>query len=772
MPFRFTDPARYRYRKGCFFLGLDDDGNETGVMLERHAVMIGGARSGKGAAVLIPNARRWHGTVLGIDPKGENVEKTYRDRQAMGQAVYALDPYHAANIPPELRAAFNPLAAVDPTSRSARSQVQAIGNGLIAAYDEKHGEWTNTAREILAGICGYVIAAYAPEHRTFRTVRALLNQPDQLTDANGEPILDANGEPQGLYITAQRMLDCIAFGGIVRSAANQIMRGITSEKSVEKDAISQAQRHTSWLDDEPIAETLDRSTFSLSDLKTGKASVFLVIPPEHLKTSSAYLRLFVQCAIAAMAAGGQKGSPCLFLLDEFFALGKLDDVETAIGLLPSYGVHLVPFLQNLGQLYKLYGSEGATTFLTNADASIFFGNAGDQMALEYVSRRIGPLTPDEITESPPEPEPFVPLPQPFPVPFRPKSQPQTTSWGSSPEASGFVRADETNAMREWQDENTAAEAAHRAREEAKMREWATANAKAQEEHNARQRARQAVYDHHMRQVNQPRLTPSEIEKLTGKPDGAQVASSMIVFAKAGDVLNLQLAPYFRTFIPPASRSTTARAEATAAPVSDAPVSDARYNWARGLPVAWVSDSGTRWFDLPDQPREMPDQMPPLVAKLANAAPFWSVYGRSVLYTEGNYETGTPTQYDLQDGRGGWRMEWDHESELKPPRFSIWWRPQVEWHRDNLAAMIAEAQKTITRQKWRLVLADRELIGDLERHIEIWKFHGEKVDKILRLLKGREYMIRKADKWKNSIDLPEVDADFVLKYSQQKSQETA
>ena len=71
-----------------------------------------------------------------------------------------------------------------------------------------------------------------------------------------------------------------------------------------------------------------------------------------------------------------------------------------------------------------------------------------------------------------------------------------------------------------------------------------------------------------------------------------------------------------------------------------------------------------------------------------------------------------------------------------------------------------------------MLADRELIGDLERHIEIWKFHGEKVDKILRLLKGREYMIRKADKWKNSIDLPEVDADFVLKYSQQKSQETA
>lgn len=567
MPFEFTNSARYRFRKGGFFLGLDDDGNETGVMLERHGVMIGGARSGKGAAVLIPNARRWHGTLLNIDPKGENVEKTYQERQAMGQAVYALDPYHAANIPPDLRAAFNPLAAIDPSSRSARAQVQAIGNGLIVSHNAEHAEWTNTAREMLAGICGYVIASYPPELRTFRTVRALLNQPDQLTDAAGEPLLDGNGEPQGLYITAQRMLDCIAFGGIVRSAANQIMRGITAEKSVEQGALGQAQRSTSWLDDEPIAETLDRSTFSLSDLKTGKASVYLVIPPEHLKTSSAYLRLFVQCAIQAMATGGQKGSPCLFLLDEFFALGKLDDVETAVGLLPSYGVHLVPFLQNLGQLQKLYGRDGATTFLTNADAVIFFGNSGDDMALEYISRRIGPLTPDEITQAPPKPVPFVPLPQPTPTPFQATGQPQTRAyngwedqkiWKSDDESREILRADQENAMRQWQVGNSRAEALHRAAEDAKMREWATANAKALEEHNARQRARQAVYDHHMRQVNQPRLTPAEIEKLTSKPDGAQVALSMIVFAKAGDILNLHLAPYFRAFAVAGPKLTTGR----------------------------------------------------------------------------------------------------------------------------------------------------------------------------------------------------------------------
>lgn len=567
MAFQFTDAARYRFRRGCVFLGLDQDNHETGILPERHCLVVGGARSGKGAAILIPNARRWEGTVLCIDPKGENAEHTFKQREAMGQAVHVLDPFHKANVPERLRAAFNPLAAIDPKSRTARADVQAVGDGLIVNHNEGHMEWTSTARSILSGICAYVINAYEPEHRTFRTVRQLLTQPDQVTDINGQPILDENGEPQGLYITAQRMLDHVAFGGIIRQAAQEIIAGITANKGVERDALSQAKRHTSWLDDDPIADTLDHSTFSLSDLKTGAASIYVVIPPEYLKTASAYLRLFVQCAISAMAKGGQNGARCLFLLDEFFALGKLDDIEMAVGLLPSYGVHLMPFVQNLGQLYKLYGKEGATTYLTNSDAVIFFGNVGDQMALEYMSRRIGPLTPDEIAAAPPEPEPFNPLPQPVPEAFKgqlPPSSTAATAWiGDVSQAQRDSNSvSNENAVRNWQAANTREEAAHRAAEDAKMREWATNNAAAQEEHNARQRARQAVYDHHMRQVNQPRLTPSEIERMTGKPDGAQVALSMIVFAKAGDTLNLLLAPYFRQ-TPPVRQS---QPRATPAPL--------------------------------------------------------------------------------------------------------------------------------------------------------------------------------------------------------------
>ena len=45
----------------------------------------------------------------------------------------------------------------------------------------------------------------------------------------------------------------------------------------------------------------------------------------------------------------------LFLLDEFAALGRLEAVERAMGLMAGYGLQLWPILQDMGQLKDLYG---------------------------------------------------------------------------------------------------------------------------------------------------------------------------------------------------------------------------------------------------------------------------------------------------------------------------------------------------------------------------------------------------------------------------------
>lgn len=382
MPFQFNSPVPYRFKAGDIFLGVDDQGQEIGLETERHAITVAGAGSGKGAAIIIPNLLRWPHAALCIDPKGENAERTYQAREAMGQTVGVLDPFHAADVPERLRVSINVLSGIDPASRTARGDVETIADGLVKRADPRHAQWDDGAAAVLAGVIAYVLADPPPEGASLPLIRRVLLQ-----------------GKDDLYADAQRMLACDACGGLARAAGATIMAALESDKGMEKDFLGGARRHSAWLDDPAIADVLAASSFNLAALKNGKGTLYLVLPPHYIDSKAAFLRLFVRSALNTMAAGGSgKGGRCLFLLDEFYALGKLDIVAKAAGLMRSYGVSLFPFLQDLGQLQELYGVKGAETFFGNADAHVFFGNS-DTVTLQYVSDRIGRLTPDEITTS-------------------------------------------------------------------------------------------------------------------------------------------------------------------------------------------------------------------------------------------------------------------------------------------------------------------------------------------------------------------------------------
>ena len=79
--------------------------------------------------------------------------------------------------------------------------------------------------------------------------------------------------------------------------------------------------------------------------------------------------------------------PILFLLDEFAALGRLEAVERAMGLMAGYGLQLWPILQDMSQLRALYGPK-ANTFVANAGVLQTFG-VNDLETAEWLSRLLG-----------------------------------------------------------------------------------------------------------------------------------------------------------------------------------------------------------------------------------------------------------------------------------------------------------------------------------------------------------------------------------------------
>lgn len=491
-----ADPARYPYREGSLFLGHDDKGREIGLATERHAITIAGSGAGKGACLLIPNALRWPHNLLVVDPKGEVAAATWQAREALGQSVHVLDPFHVADVPDRLRASFNPLAALDPERRTAREDVLVIADGLVKRSDPKHEEWYDGAVSLLAGLIAFAVHTAPPALRSFAGLRTLLLQPS---------------EP--LYATGQAMLDCPAFGGLAKEAGVMLMTACEAEKAIEKDFLSGARRATSWMDSPPVAEVLASSSFDLAALKSGAASVFLVLPPDYLDTHGAFLRLFVRSAMSAMMRDGATvNRRCLFLLDEFAALGRLDAVAKGMGIMRGYGLHLWPFLQDLGQLHDLYGASVTETFFANADADIFFG-LRDMTTLDYVSRRVGLVDTKEIGEAP-------------------------TMGSGAPVLTGATVGALMGGSRNNATRTTGAVVGAGIG----VLGAALQNLAAHEK-----QAEMNAYNQRAMKVGRPRLSYEEIQALTGIGDGDKVARGMFAFVKAGDALLLRPAPYF---VPP------------------------------------------------------------------------------------------------------------------------------------------------------------------------------------------------------------------------------
>lgn len=470
MAYQFADPTPHRYKAGDIFLGVDERGREIGIQTERHAIAIAGARSGKGAALLIPNLLRWPENTLTIDPKGENCERTYQARLAMGFPVVALDPFHIADIPASIRGGFNPLHGLTPATRRVREKIMMLADGMVVSHDPKHTDWVDGTRTILAGLIAYNVEKAPAEHRNLNLVRQTLMQGND-----------------ALKTDAEEMMTCTGCGGLATAAGVSILTALSSTKGIERDCLNKAREVTKWLDSDEIKAMLSASSFSMDDLKSGKLSLFLILSPDDIEHYAMFFRLFVRSALSTMLEGGSgKGNRCLFLLDEFYSLGKLDIVAKSAGLMPSYGVHLFPFLQDLGQLQTLYGAMGAETFFGNADAHIFFGNS-DPLTLKFVSERLGKLTPEEVRSGPPAAKTF-------------DSWRDTTLFEGEEAAKQRLAAERENSMND--------------------------------------------YRHAMHHVGNPRLTPQQVAALVGKDDADKVARSMIVFGKRGAVFNLGLAPYF------------------------------------------------------------------------------------------------------------------------------------------------------------------------------------------------------------------------------------
>jgi AAA+ superfamily predicted ATPase len=336
---------------------------------DRGFLTVAGSRAGKGRSAIIPNLLLWPGSALVIDPKGTNAAVTAARRGTgggrvtafLGQKVYVVDPF--AIVPGTTSARFNPLAAVDPASAHYAEEIDMLADALVVREgDGEASHWDESARMIIGGLADFLIRSRP--NATLPDLRHALTADEAERD--------------------QLFIDMSAAGGAARTAAALVLNAGPNERG---SFFTTALRNTQWLESQALSAVLAESDFDIRDIKKKSMTVYVVLPPEHLEPHKRFMRLFVNLAIRGMSSGGKPAYPVLFLLDEFYSLGRLSLIEKSSGLLSGYGLKLWPVIQNIGQLKHLYPNN-FETFVANAGAVQCFG-LNDKTTSEYLVSRLG-----------------------------------------------------------------------------------------------------------------------------------------------------------------------------------------------------------------------------------------------------------------------------------------------------------------------------------------------------------------------------------------------
>ncbi|OPH82440.1 type IV secretory system conjugative DNA transfer family protein [Nitrobacter vulgaris] len=370
----------------ALFVGQLDDGSYVGVTDDRHCLTVAGSRAGKGTTLIVPNLALYGGSILCIDPKGENARLTAARRRAMGQDVYVLDPFGVSGEAEQ--ASYNPFDDLDPSDPAFIDDVTLLADSLIADKNLKDPHWDEAARELIKGLILHLkLNSPFADKQNLYEMRRILSNPALLA-------------PQVIEMEESDALD-----GVLAAIGNSFE--LKPER--ERDSVlSTALRHTEFLDSPGMREVLAGGApakKTLSSLRALRAShrtagakpvtIYLCLPASRMPTHSRWLRAVINFALAMLEKDAQDQGPnekpsgpaVLFLMDEFSSLGHMPSMAIAAGLMAGFGVRLWPFLQDLSQLQQHY-EKSWESFVGNAGAQLFFGNT-DLTTLRHVSERLG-----------------------------------------------------------------------------------------------------------------------------------------------------------------------------------------------------------------------------------------------------------------------------------------------------------------------------------------------------------------------------------------------
>ncbi len=267
-----------------------------------HSMIVAPVGAGKSTGLVIPFLMTCAESCVVVDFKGELATITADRRRRMGKVVI-LDPYGLVTKSRKLKrdaARFNPLDFIAADER-AFDECNDLAKALVVrGGEEKDPHWNDKAEEIIAGIAATTVFYGQKDkgRRSLQDVREIVAHPQK-------------------FATAQELM--LQQGGMLARWGAQLGHIRGEEWG---SVMSTTTRHLRFLDTPAVAHNTQASSFDPVQLRQGRMTVYLVLPPEHARAQSGLLRLWIGSLFRACLRGGLgERRKVHFVLDEAAALG-------------------------------------------------------------------------------------------------------------------------------------------------------------------------------------------------------------------------------------------------------------------------------------------------------------------------------------------------------------------------------------------------------------------------------------------------------------------
>ena len=250
-----------------------------------HTAVFAPPGTGKSTGLAIPHLLTCTDAMVNVDFKGELYRATAEHRRRVfGHQIVALDPYKLVTEHPD---SFNPLDWIDKDARTAVDDIRDLAEALvIRTGQEKDPHWTDSAEEWIGSMIALVVVCGEPEDRSLQTVRDVLTNPAKME------------------IAIKMLCSSTEWGGMLARMGGKLLQFKDKELG---SVMTTTNRMLRFLDTPLVADSTRSSSFDPSQLNRGAMTVYLVLPPEHMRAQSALLRMWIGSMMRAVVKGGLRG---------------------------------------------------------------------------------------------------------------------------------------------------------------------------------------------------------------------------------------------------------------------------------------------------------------------------------------------------------------------------------------------------------------------------------------------------------------------------------